>query len=71
MHRKVLGRWIVWLESKEWGFSSKGTNASVFPAVLHKSSYLNTGVVKISISIFCSGWGTFPSVVQHVSRTAY
>lgn len=42
----------VWLESKNWGFTLKVTNASLFPTVLHKSSYLNTGVVKISPSIF-------------------
>ena len=54
MHGNVLRQWIVRLQSKDWGFSSKGTYASVTPAVPHKSSYLNAGVVKISISVFCS-----------------
>lgn len=62
----------MWLESKEWGFSSKGTNASVFPAVLHKSSHLNTGAVKISISVpSYLRWGTFPFIMQQVNHTAY
>lgn len=61
MHQNVSGERILWLESKSWGFTLKRTNASLFLTVLPKSPYLNTGVLKISPSIFqLFGLGHFP-----------